>query len=215
MNIIIADDHAVVRSGLRLLLESQKDITVIGDAADGTEAFLLLEKNPVDVVLMDMRMPPGENGLQTTRRIKEHFPEVKTIILSMHDEEEYVRTALEYGAKGYILKSSQDIVLLDAIRQVIAGKIAIDPLFGNYDKERWQKETDTAEKDAKYERLSKREREVLPLVALGYSNKEIAKRLFISVKTVEVHKSHLMKKLEFETFSELLQYSMKQQLIDL
>lgn len=215
MNIIIADDHAVVRSGLRLLLESQKGITVVGDAADGTEAFLLLEKYPVDVVLMDMRMPPGENGLQTTRRIKEHFPEIKTIILSMHDEEEYVRTALEYGAKGYILKSSQDTVLLEAIQQVINGNIAIDPLFGEYNKERWYNNTDIAEKDAKYERLSKREREVLPLVALGYSNKEIAERLFISVKTVEVHKSHVMKKLEFETFSELLQYSMKHQLIDL
>ena len=215
MNIIIADDHAVVRSGLRLLLESQKGITVVGDAADGTEAFLLLEKYPVDVMLMDMRMPPGENGLQTTRRIKEHFPDIKTIILSMHDEEEYVRTALEYGAKGYILKSSQDTVLLEAIQQVINGNIAIDPLFGEYHKERWYNNTDIAEKDAKYERLSKREREVLPLVALGYSNKEIAERLFISVKTVEVHKSHVMKKLEFETFSELLQYSMKHQLIDL
>lgn len=215
MNIIIADDHAVVRSGLRLLLESQKNITVVGDAADGTEAFLLLEKYPVDVVLMDMRMPPGENGLQTTRRIKEHFPGVKTIILSMHDEEEYVRKALEYGAKGYILKSSQDTVLLEAIQQVINGQIAIDPLFGEYDSETWLNNKDTVEKDAKYERLSKREREVLPLVALGYSNKEIAERLFISVKTVEVHKSHVMKKLEFETFSELLQYSMKHQLIDL
>lgn len=215
MNIVIADDHAVVRSGLRLLLEGQKDISVVGDAADGTEAFLLLEKYSVDVVLMDMRMPPGENGLQTTRRIKEHFPDVKTIILSMHDEDDYVRTALEYGAKGYILKSSQDTVLLEAIKQVSAGRIVIDPLFGDYDKERWQKKSDTAEKDEKYERLSKREREVLPLVALGYSNKEIAERLFISVKTVEVHKSHVMKKLEFETFSELLQYSMKQQLIDL
>ncbi|MFD2308222.1 response regulator [Enterococcus termitis] len=215
MNIIVADDHAVVRSGLRLLLEGQKDWTVVGDAADGTEAFLLLEKYPVDVVLMDMRMPPGENGLQTTRRINEHFPHVKTIILSMHDEEEYVRTALEYGAKGYILKSSPDTVLLEAVEQVAAGKVVIDPLFGQYTKERWTNETADIEKDNKYERLSKREREVLPLVALGYSNKDIAERLFISVKTVEVHKSNLMKKLEFETFSELLQYSMKHQLIDL
>lgn len=215
MNIIIADDHAVVRSGLRLLLESQPDITVVGDAADGTEAFLLLEKYHVDVVLMDMRMPPGENGLQTTRRITEHFPEVKTIILSMHDEEEYIRTALEYGAKGYILKSSQDIVLLEAIKQVATGQSVIDPVFGTHEKNYWLKKVDKEEKDEKYKRLSKREREVLPLVSLGYSNKEIAERLFISVKTVEVHKSHVMKKLELESFSELLQYSMKHQLIDL
>ncbi|MCA5013987.1 MULTISPECIES: response regulator transcription factor [unclassified Enterococcus] len=215
MNIIIADDHAVVRSGLRLLLEGHENITVVGDAADGTEAFMLLEKFPVDIVLMDLRMPPGENGLQTTRRIKEHFPKVKTIILSMHDEEEYVRKALEYGAKGYILKSSPDTVLLRAIEQVAVGKTTIDPFFGQYSKEKWCNERKTIEKDNKYERLSKREREVLPLVALGYSNKEIAERLFISVKTVEVHKSHVMKKLEFETFTELLQYSMKHQLIDL
>lgn len=212
MNIIIADDHAVVRSGLRLLLEEQPEITVVGDAADGTEAFLLLEKNNVDIVLMDMRMPPGENGLQTTRRMKEHFPKVKTIILSMHDEEEYVRAALSYGAKGYILKSSQDKILIEAIKKVMAGEIAIDPSFGNYAK---QLTMDTKEINSKYERLSKREREILPLVSLGYSNKEIAKRLFISVKTVEVHKSNLMKKLELETFSELLQFSMKHQLIDL
>ncbi|MHC5227808.1 response regulator transcription factor [Enterococcus sp. LJL99] len=215
MNIIIADDHAVVRSGLRLLLEEQQGITVVGDAADGTEAFLLLEKNNVDVVLMDMRMPPGENGLQTTRRIKEHFPNVKTIILSMHDEEEYVRTALSYGAKGYILKSSQDTILIEAIKKVMAGEIAIDPLFGNYSNKEWQSAKDVKEEASKYDRLSKREREVLPLVALGFSNKEIAERLFISVKTVEVHKSNLMKKLELATFSELLQYSMKHQLIDL
>ncbi|GGC88793.1 response regulator transcription factor [Enterococcus wangshanyuanii] len=215
MNIIIADDHAVVRSGLRLLLENQENWTVVGDAADGTEAFMLLEKYSVDVVLMDLRMPPGENGLQTTRRIKEHFPEVKTIILSMHDEEEYVRKALEYGAEGYILKSSSDTVLLEAIEQVATGSVTIDPFFGPYCTELWNNERTTIEKDNKYERLSKREREVLPLVALGYSNKEIAERLFISVKTVEVHKSHLMKKLEFETFTELLQYSMKHQLIDL
>jgi two-component system response regulator NreC len=215
MNLIIADDHAVVRSGLRLLLEGQADLTVVGDAADGTEAFLLLEKFPVDVVLMDMRMPPGENGLQTTRRISEHFPEVKTIILSMHEEEEYVRTALEYGARGYILKSSQDLVLLEAIHKVMDGEIVIDPLFGEYDQNYWTKEGEPIENDEKYDRLSKREREVLPLVALGYSNKEIAERLFISVKTVEVHKSHIMKKLAFDSFSELLQYSMKHQLIDL
>ncbi|MFD1902013.1 response regulator transcription factor [Enterococcus termitis] len=104
---------------------------------------------------MDMRMPPGENGLQTTRRINEHFPHVKTIILSMHDEEEYVRTALEYGAKGYILKSSPDTVLLEAVEQVAAGKVVIDPLFGQYTKERWTNETADIEKDNKYERLSK------------------------------------------------------------
>lgn len=214
MNIVIADDHAVVRSGLRLLLESDPSIHVVGDAADGTEAFLLLDQYPVDIVLMDVRMPPGENGLQTTRRISERFPESKVIILSMHEEEEYVRKALEYGAKGYILKSSSDEVLLGAMRRVFAGEYAVDPMFAIEHPQQWLNQS-AEEQEQLHERLSKREREVLPLVSLGYSNKEIAERLFISVKTVEVHKANLMRKLKVETFSELLQYSMKHQLIDL
>ncbi|MBL1228848.1 response regulator transcription factor [Enterococcus sp. BWB1-3] len=214
MNIIIADDHAVVRSGLRLLLESDPEIQVVGDAADGTETFLLLDQHPVDIVLMDVRMPPGENGLQTTQRISERFPKIKVVILSMHDEEEYLRKALEYGAWGYILKSSSDEALLAALRKVMTGEHVIDPIFNIADPQKWLSEP-AKEQEQLYERLSKREREVLPLVSLGYSNKEIAERLFISVKTVEVHKSNLMKKLKVETFSELLQYSIKHQLIDL
>lgn len=214
MNVVIADDHAVVRSGLRLLLESYPEVYVVGDAADGTETFLLLEKYPVDIVLMDVRMPPGENGLQTTRRISEHFPAVKVIILSMHEEEEYLRKALEYGAAGYILKSSSDEVLLNSLQQVMAGGCVVDPLFAISDPQKWLDELE-GENNQYYERLSKREREILPLVSLGYTNREIAERLFISVKTVEVHKSNLMKKLEVDSFSELLQYSIKHHLIDL
>lgn len=214
MNIVIADDHAVVRSGLRLLLEASSEIRVVGDAADGTETFLLLEKVPVDIVLMDVRMPPGENGLQTTRRISEHFPSVKVIILSMHEEEEYLRKALEYGAAGYILKSSSDEVLLGALPRVMAGECVVDPLFDIADPKQWLTELD-GENNQYYERLSKREREILPLVSLGYTNRDIAERLFISVKTVEVHKSNLMKKLEVDSFSELLHYSIKHHLIDL
>lgn len=214
MKIMIADDHAVVRSGLRFMINAQPDMEVVADAADGTEAVLTLEQQVVDIVLMDLSMPPGENGLQTLKRVQEQFPKVLVILLTMHDEEGYIQQALSAGARGYVVKSSKDHVLLDGIRAVMAGHIYIDPVFG-YSEERIQ-ELLTGQTGLKPEdRLSRREKEVLPLVALGYSNKEIADRLFISVKTVEVHKSNLMKKLDCDTFAELLQYCVKNKLIDL
>lgn len=213
MKILIADDHAVVRSGLKYILDAQPDLEVVADAADGTEAFMLLEHQSVDVVLMDLRMPPGENGLQTTKRILANFPEIKVIILSMHEEEEYVRQAFANGASGYVLKSSPDQVLIQAIHEVSLGKKIVDPYFKGIEIQT----TKAAEVDVttSYSKLSKREREVLPLVALGYSNKQIAERLFLSVKTVEVHKAHIMKKLGVKSFAELLQYCVKHHLIDL
>lgn len=210
---MIADDHAVVRSGLKYILEAQPDFEVTADAADGTEAFMLLEHQPVDVVLMDLRMPPGENGLQTTKRILANFPQMKVIILSMHEEEAYVHQAFANGASGYILKSSPDKVLIQAIREVGCGKKVLDPFFKGMDIQMTKEKN--VDVTSSYNKLSKREREVLPLIALGYSNKQIAERLFLSVKTVEVHKAHIMKKLEVKNFPELLQYCVKHHLIDL
>lgn len=213
MKIMIADDHAVVRSGLKYILEAQPDFEVVADAADGTEAFMLLEHQPVDVALMDWRMPPGENGLQTTKRILTNFPEVKVIILSMHEEEDYVQQAFANGASGYVLKSSSDKILIQAIRDVAVGKRVVDPFFKGV---QIPTSSETAiDVTSGYSKLSKREREVLPLIALGYSNKQIAARLFLSVKTVEVHKAHIMKKLGVKNFAELLQYCVKHHLIDL
>lgn len=213
MKIMIADDHAVVRSGLKYILDAQPDLEVVADAADGTEAFMLLEHQSVDVVLMDLRMPPGENGLQTTKRILANFPEIKVIILSMHEEEEYVQQAFANGASGYVLKSSPDQVLIQAIREVSLGKKVVDPYFKGIEIQTTKEEE--VDVTTGYSKLSKREREVLPLVALGYSNKQIAERLFLSVKTVEVHKAHIMKKLDVKSFAELLQYCVKHHLIDL
>lgn len=214
MKVIIADDHAVVRSGLRFIIGAQDDMEVVGDAADGTEAFLLLEKQTADIVLMDLSMPPGENGLLTTQRIQEHFPDVKVILLTMHDEVGYIQQALAAGARGYVVKSSQDHILLTAIRSVMQGQLYIDPVFG-YSAEDIQQLLSGDSQQNRVDRLSKREKEVLPLIALGYGNKEIADRLLISVKTVEVHKANVMKKLEVDSFAELLQYSVKHHLIDL
>lgn len=209
MKIIIADDHALVRNALTFMLNAQPDMEVVGDAADGNEVFMKLENTQADLVLMDISMPPGENGLLTTRRIKETHPEIKVIVLTMHDEESYVREALNAGADGFILKSTTDDILLDGIRQVHANQ----RYYSGYTNDRLD-EMDTFEGDSLYASLSKREKEVLPLVALGYNNRDIAEKLFISVKTVEVHKANIRKKLEVDSYADLLRYSMKNHLVD-
>ncbi|WP_434352439.1 response regulator [Trichococcus flocculiformis] len=209
MKIIIADDHALVRNALTFMLNAQPDMDVVGDAADGNEVFMKLENTQADLVLMDISMPPGENGLLTTRRIKETHPEIKVIVLTMHDEESYVREALNAGADGFILKSTTDDILLDGIRQVYANQ----RYYSGYTNDRLD-EMDTFEGDSLYASLSKREKEVLPLVALGYNNRDIAEKLFISVKTVEVHKANIRKKLEVDSYADLLRYSMKNHLVD-
>ena len=209
MKIIIADDHALVRNALTFMLNAQPDMEVVGDAADGNEVFMKLENTQADLVLMDISMPPGENGLLTTRRIKETHPEIKVIVLTMHDEESYVREALNAGADGFILKSTTDDILLDGIRQVYANQ----RYYSGYTNDKLE-ELDTFEGDSLYASLSKREKEVLPLVALGYNNRDIAEKLFISVKTVEVHKANIRKKLEVDSYADLLRYSMKNHLVD-
>ncbi|MGX7352211.1 response regulator [Enterococcus canis] len=209
MKLFIADDHALVRNALSFLLNAQPDMEVVGDAADGHEVFMKLEQLPVDLVLMGISMPPGENGLQTTRRIKEVLPKVKVLILTMHDEENYVKEALNAGADGYLLKHADDDELLKAIRTVYAG----GQYFSGYTEESLEA-LDHAEIDPLYDSLSKREKEILPLVALGYNNRDIAERLFISVKTVEVHKANIRKKLKVDSYASLLQYSLKHHLID-
>ena len=209
MKIIIADDHALVRNALTFMLNAQPDMEVVGDAADGNEVFMKLENTQADLVLMDISMPPGENGLLTTRRIKETHPEIKVIVLTMHDEESYVREALNAGADGFILKSTTDDILLDGIRQVYANQ----RYYSGYTNDKLD-ELDTFEGDSLYASLSKREKEVLPLVALGYNNRDIAEKLFISVKTVEVHKANIRKKLEVDSYADLLRYSMKNHLVD-
>ena len=209
MKIIIADDHALVRNALTFMLNAQPDMEVVGDAADGNEVFMKLENTQADLVLMDISMPPGENGLLTTRRIKETHPEIKVIVLTMHDEESYVREALNAGADGFILKSTTDDILLDGIRQVYANQ----RYYSGYTNDRLD-EMDTFEGDSLYASLSKREKEVLPLVALGYNNRDIAEKLFISVKTVEVHKANIRKKLKVDSYADLLRYSVKNHLVD-
>lgn len=210
MKIIIADDHAVVRSGFRHLLNFQDDMEVIATAADGREAYELTAKYKPDILLLDLSMPPGESGLITTGKIKENIPETKIIILTMHAEEEYLYNVLKSGASGYVLKKAPDEELLTAIRTVYTGGTYIDPSMAPSLVREFLNNNDSDS----LQLLSQRELEILPLAAKGYGNKEIAEMLFISVKTVEAHKANIMAKLNLKSRPELVEYALKKKLLN-
>lgn len=214
IRLLIADDHAIVRSGLSMLIGSQSDMEVIATAADGKEAVdKALELRP-DIVLMDLSMPPGENGLSATSRLKEAAPEIDILVLTMHDDEEYLFRVLQAGASGYILKSAPDLDLINAIRTVHSGAAYLHPtatksLIAEF-LQRVQKGQDVEN----FHVLTDREQEILQYIAKGYSNKEIAEQLIVSVKTVETHKSKIMEKLQMKTRPELVRYALKKGLLD-
>lgn len=216
MRIVIADDHAVVRTGFSLILNYQEDMEVVGTAADGVEAYQKVMEYKPDVLIMDLSMPPGESGLIATSKISESFPETKILILTMFDDEEYLFHVLMKGAKGYILKNAPDEQLLLAIRTVYQGETYVDmklttSLVNEFVNNSFQ---DTQASNDPFKILSKREIEILPLIAKGYGNKDIAQKLFVSVKTVEAHKTHIMQKLDLKTKPELVEYAMKKKLVD-
>ncbi|HEX5565053.1 MAG TPA: response regulator transcription factor [Sporosarcina sp.] len=214
MKIIIADDHAVVRSGFMHILNFQDDMEVVATAADGLEAYELVAKHRPDILLMDLSMPPGESGLIATGKIKEDFPETKVVILTMYDDEEYLFHVLKNGASGYVLKNSPDEELLTAIRTVYDGGTYIHPSMAtSLVRQFVKKDFDEVETDP-YKILSRREIEVLPLVAKGYGNKEIAEMLYISVKTVEAHKSKIMEKLNLKSRPELVEYALRKKFLN-
>jgi len=214
LRIIIADDHAVVRSGFAHILNFQQDMEVVATAADGLEAYDLVARHKPDVLLMDLSMPPGESGLIATGKIKEDFPDTKIVILTMYDDEEYLFHVLKNGASGYVLKNSPDDELFSAIRTVYDGGTYIQPSMAtSLVREFVKKDGDQAETDP-FKILSKREIEVLPLVAKGYGNKEIAEMLYISVKTVEAHKAKLMEKLNLKSKPELVEYALRKKFLN-
>jgi two-component system response regulator NreC len=214
IRVLISDDHAVVRSGLGMLIDAEPDMEVVGFASDGKEAYeKALEIKP-DVVLMDLSMPPGENGLTATARIKEAVPEVQVLVLTMHDDEEYLFRVLQAGASGYILKSAPDFDLIAAIRTVSKGEAYLYPSATKSLIEEFLQMVKNGEEQAKYEILTDREKEVLILIAKGFSNKEIAEKLTVSVKTVESHKAHIMEKLHLKSRPDLVRYAIKKGYLD-
>lgn len=216
MKIVIADDHAVVRTGFSMILNFQDDMEVVDTAADGVEAYQKVMEHKPDVLIMDLSMPPGESGLIATSKIADSFPETKILILTMYDDEEYLFHVLRNGAKGYILKNAPDEQLILAVRTVYQGEMYVDmklttSLVNEFVN---QPQYDTGTTNDPFKILSKRELEILPLIAKGYGNKEIAEKLFVSVKTVEAHKTHIMSKLGLKSKPELVEYVLKKKLLD-
>lgn len=215
MRIVIADDHSVVRSGFSMIINYQEDMEVVGTAGDGKEAYKIVQEFEPDVLLMDISMPPGESGLVATGKISSDFPNTKILILTMYDDEEYLYHSLKNGAKGYILKSAPDEELLDAIRTVHNKHIYVHPKMTNILVNQYISGNQKTDKnDNPFEVLSQRELDVLALVAKGYGNKDIAEKLFISVKTVEAHKAKFKEKIGLSTRPEILEYAIKKKLIE-
>lgn len=215
IRIVIADDHAIVRSGFSMILNFQEDMEVIGTAADGLEAYQVTAKFKPDILIMDLSMPPGESGLIATGKIKEDFPETKILILTMHDDEDYLFHVLKNGASGYVLKNAPDEELLLAIRTIHKGGTYIHPKMAtSLVREFFNKDKSPAGPEDPFDLLSNRELELLPLIAKGYGNKEIAEKVFISVKTVEAHKARIMEKLNVKSRPELLEYVLKKKLLE-
>ncbi|WP_145135275.1 response regulator transcription factor [Paenibacillus sp. Y412MC10] len=213
INIIIVDDHAMVRSGLRMLLSAAPDIEVAAEASEGDEGIRMALEHQPNVVLMDLSMPHGKDGLTAATELKQQLPGVAVLILTMHDDDEYLFRAIHAGAAGYVLKSAPHEELLTAIRTVAGGDAYLYPTATKRLMNEYVEQMRRGESTDLFDGLSEREKEVLSLTAMGYANKEIAEQLVISVKTVETHKSNLMEKLGLKTRPELIKYAMKKGLL--
>ena len=212
VRIILADDHTVVRKGLRLLLESQPGFLVVGDAADGREAVALAEKTRPDVVVMDIAMA-GLNGIEAARQISAKLPQTAIVFLSMHADEGYVLKALKSGARAYLLKDSAEQDLISAIHAVNQGKAFFSPSISRMLVEDYVRQIRDRDVDDSYELLTTREREVLQLLAEGKSNKDVASFLNLSLYTVETHRSNILQKLNLHSGAELILYAVRKGVI--
>jgi two-component system response regulator NreC len=211
MNIrtVIVDDHAVVRSGLRLVLEGEDDIEVVAEAADARNAVFEARAHRPDVILLDVVMP-GRSGIEAIPDLLTESPESKVLVLSMQDDPAYVREAFGAGASGYVLKEAADAEVVAAVRDVAAGQRYVHPTLGARLVAAEAEERVRAEEDP----LSEREHEILRLLALGHTNQEIASQLFLSVRTVETHRAHIMQKLRISTRAELVRYALERGMLD-
>ena len=206
---VVVDDHAVVRSGIRLLLEREDDLEVVGEAGNGKDAIFAVRALKPDVILLDVVMP-GESGIDVLPSLLKESPQTKVLVLSMQDDPSYVREAFAAGASGYVLKEAADEEVVAAVREIANGGRYVHPALGA----RMVTAEAEARAAAKADPLSEREREVLRLLALGHTNQEIAKMLYISVRTAETHRAHIMQKLRISTRAELVRYALAQGLLE-
>lgn len=213
MRVVLADDHTLVRMGMRLLLESINDVKVVGEAADGRQALRLVEEERPDCVVMDLAMP-GLNGLEATRRVTRHFPETRVLVLSMHAEEAYVHAALAAGAAGYLLKGAEKAELELALRTVAVGEIYLSPAISKTVVAALGKRPRGKHASSALDALTVRQREVLRLVAEGKSTKEVAAVLQLSTKTVEAHRGAIMHRLRIRDLAGLVRFAIREGLVE-
>jgi DNA-binding NarL/FixJ family response regulator len=209
IRILIVDDHTVVRAGLKLLIDAEDDMEAVGEAGNAREAIFEARSLKPDLILMDVVMP-DQSGLEVVPTVRAEHPETKVLVLSMQDDPRYVKEAFAAGASGYVLKEAADVELVAAIREVAGGGRYVHPALGA----RLVAAEAEAERRADEDPLSDREREVLRLLALGHTNQEIAKMLYISVRTAETHRAHIMQKLRLSSRAELVRYALANHLLE-
>jgi two-component system, NarL family, response regulator NreC len=210
--IVVADDHGIVRKGLRYLLERQDDMEVAGEASDGREAVRLCAELLPQVIVMDIAMP-HLNGIDATAQVVRRSPETAVIILSMHADEDYLVRALTSGVKGYLLKDSAEVDLIRAVRSVVQGKCFFSPTIAQMLAEDYTRQLQQRGLQDSYELLSEREKEILQLLAEGKSNKEAATILNVSPYTIETHRTHIMQKLDLHNTAEIVLYAVRKKII--
>jgi two-component system response regulator NreC len=213
IRVLVADDHTIVREGVRILLEAQSDIEVVGEAADGQEAVARVRELHPDIVLIDIAMP-NLNGMEATRAIKRDNPQVQIIALTMYESDEYFFQVLNAGASGYILKKAASADLLAAIRAVYAGEVFLYPSVARRLVSDYLSRVKSGEEKSSYDGLTAREREVLKLIAEGHTNQAIAGKLVISPSTVQTHRTRIMQRLNLHNRAELIQYAIRKGLLD-
>ena len=208
IKVVLVDDHAVVRSGLRLLLDAEGDMEVVGEAGNANDAVFRARALQPDVILLDVVMP-GESGIEALPKLLKESPATNVLVLSMQDDPSYVREAFAAGASGYVLKEAVDEEVVSAVREIASGGRYVHPALGARIIAAEAEERAAAEADP----LSDREREILRLLALGHTNQEIARQLYISVRTAESHRAHIMQKLRLSTRAELVRYALSHGLL--
>jgi two-component system response regulator NreC len=211
--IVIAEDHTILREGLRALISSNPDFDIVGEAEDGRDAIRCVEKLTPDLILLDLSMP-RMNGMEAIKEIKKQCPETKILVLTVHRTEEYILATLRAGANGYVLKDATHAELLMAIKNVLMGKRYLSPGVSEKVIEGYLEGRKTLRSSTPWDTLTQREREVLKLIAEGYKNKEIADYLYISVKTVEKHRANLMRKLDLHNTPSLTAFAMEKGLVN-
>ena len=212
VRIVIAEDHKILREGLRALLSSDDTIQIVAEAQDGIEAIRCVEKHKPDLLLLDLSMP-RMGGISVIKDIKSRFPETKILALTIHESEDYILESFRAGANGYCLKDSSHEELMNAIESVLDGKTYLSPGVSGKVLEGYLEDRRTLKTQSSWDMITQREREVLKLVGEGYKNKEIADYLCVSVKTVEKHRSNIMKKLDIHTASALTAYAIEKGLV--